>query len=75
MSKSSRRYYRSLIISLGSLGVLVWVVFDEFEVPREEVAALVFGTVGVMVAVILLAAICAGILIAIRRWSRRGREE
>jgi hypothetical protein len=44
MSKASRRYYRTLILGLAALGVMVWTAVDQFGISRQEMTALLFGT-------------------------------
>lgn len=71
VSRASRRFYRSLFLTLAALGALVWVALDQFDVPRQEAAALLLGTLAVAASVILLAAVVTGAWIILRRWLRR----
>lgn len=71
MNRATRRFYRSLVLSLTALGVLIWVALDQFDVPRQEAARLLLGTLSVAASVIVLAALFAGIWIALRKWIRR----
>lgn len=75
MSRSSRRFYRSLVLSLVALGVLVWVVFDQFDVPQREVLALVLASFTLVAATIVVAAVVSGLWIAVQRWRRRAHSD
>ena len=75
MSRSSRRFYRSLVLSLIALGVLVWVVFDQFDVPQREVLALVLGSLALVAATIVFAALISGLWVILRKWMKRGDSE
>jgi len=72
VKKIGRSFYRSLLVSLAALGVLVWVTLDQFDVPRREMVALLFGTLSVAAGVILLSALFAGVWITLRKWRSRG---
>jgi hypothetical protein len=73
VNRSSRRFYRSLALSLAALGVLVWVVFDQFDVPQRDIMALVLGSLTLAAVTIVSAAVVAGLWIAVRKW--KGRDD
>lgn len=72
MNGSGRRFYRSLVLILVALGVLVWVMLDQFDVPRQDVQALIMGALSLVAITILVAALVAGLWVALRKWLRRG---
>ncbi len=72
MTRATRRYYRSLILSIAALGVLVWVALDQFDVAWSDALALIGGTLSVVAATIVIAALVAGLWIAVRKWVGRG---
>jgi hypothetical protein len=71
VDRSSRRFYRSLVLSLAALGVLVWVTLDQFDVPQRDILALVLGTLLLAAVTIVFAALVTGLWVAARRWRRR----
>jgi hypothetical protein len=68
VSKSARRYWRTIILGTLALGVLVWAAVEQFDVPIEEVRTLLLGTV---LAVLLVIA-AAGIFVLLWMGARRG---
>jgi len=74
VSRASRRFYRSLFLSLAALAALVWVALDQFDVSRQEETSLLLGTLTVAAGIILLAGLVTGIWIALRRWMGSGPE-
>ncbi len=72
MNRSGRRFHRSLVLILAALGALVWVMLDQFDVPREDVQVLILGSMSLVAAAILGAAVVAGLWIALRKWLGRG---
>ncbi|MBK6508218.1 MAG: hypothetical protein IPG06_01340 [Haliea sp.] len=71
MSKSSRRYYRTLILGLVALGVMVWTAVDQFGISRQEMTELLLGTLWIAGGTIVLAALCAALWIGLRKLSGR----
>jgi hypothetical protein len=72
VSKSARRYWRTIILGTLALGVLVWAAVEQFDVPLEEVRALLLGTVLAVLLVIAAAGIFVLAWMGVRRLLRRG---
>lgn len=51
------------------MGALVWVVVDQFELSRQEMATLAMGAVLVVGAIIVCGAVLAGVWIGLRRFT------
>ncbi len=67
MSRSARRFRRTLLLGVLALGVLVWTAVDQFGVETETMWQLALGTgVGVLV-VITAAAVTVLLWIGLRR--------
>jgi type VI protein secretion system component VasK len=60
-----------MLLGVVALGVLLWGVVTQFDVPREQVLAMLWGTLLALGVVILLAALATGVLILLRRQRRR----
>ncbi len=58
MSKASRRYYRTIVLGVAAMGLLVWTAIDQFGIPWEEMLDLFLGTLVVLLLVIVTAALC-----------------
>ena len=71
MSKASRRYYRTLILGLVALGVMVWTAVDQFGISRQEMIELLLGTLWIAGGTIVLAALSAALWIGLRKLSGR----
>lgn len=71
MSKSARRYWRTIILGTLALGVLVWAAVEQFDVPIEEVRTLLLGTVLAVLLVIAAAGIFVLLWMGARRVLRR----
>ncbi|NQX89831.1 MAG: hypothetical protein HRT77_14335 [Halioglobus sp.] len=67
MSRTTRRFYRSLLLILLALAILVWIVFDQFDVPPEAVLAMVLGAVSMVGVTIIVAAVGVGLWIIVRK--------
>ncbi|MCB1687225.1 MAG: hypothetical protein KDI33_01995 [Halioglobus sp.] len=67
MTKASRRFYRTLLLSLASLVVLVWAAIEQFGISRREMADLLVGTLVVAGGTIVLAAVCVGVWVGLRK--------
>lgn len=67
MSKANRRFYRTILLGLAALGVLIWTAIDQFGISRQAMADLLLGTLWVAGGTIVLAALCAGIWIGMRK--------
>jgi type VI protein secretion system component VasK len=62
---------RTMLLGVVALGVLLWGVVTQFDVPREQVLAMLWDTLLALGVVILLAALATGVLILLRRQRRR----
>jgi hypothetical protein len=71
VSKSARRYWRTIILGTLALGVLVWAAVEQFDVPIEEVRTLLLGTVLAVLLVIAAAGIFVLLWMGARRVLRR----
>jgi hypothetical protein len=71
VSKAGKRYWRTIILGLVALAVLVWTAVDQFDIPMEDVRELLLGTVLAVVLVIGLAALVVLIWMGLRRLMRR----
>ena len=44
MSKASRRYNRTVLLSLAAMGVLIWAAIDQFDLSTQERGALTISS-------------------------------
>ncbi len=70
MSKASRRYNRTVLLSLAAMGVLIWAAIDQFDLSTQEMTELFMGTLWVMGGTIVFAAVFATLWIGLRRLLR-----
>jgi hypothetical protein len=66
MSKASRRYYRTVLLGLAAMGVLIWAAIDQFDLSTQEMTELFLGTLWVMGGTIVFAAVFATLWIGLR---------
>lgn len=59
MSRVTRRYYRTIVLGVAAMAVLLWSATDQFGIPWEEMLQLFLVTVLVMLLVITAAAGCS----------------
>ena len=71
VTRADRKFYRTIVLGLVALGVLVWAAMDRFGVSRGEVVDIFVGTLLVVSVTIFTAALCAVCWIATRQWYRR----
>ena len=71
MSRSARRYWRTIILGILALGVLVWAAVEQFDVPIAEVRSLLLGTVIAVLLVIVAAGVFVVLWMGLRRLLRR----
>ncbi len=71
MRKAQRRYYRTIFLGVAAMALLVWSAMDQFDLSRQEMLNLFVGTVLVVLAVVVSAAICAGAWIGVRKLTER----
>jgi hypothetical protein len=69
MRKASRRYYRTLILGMVALCVMVWTAVDQFGISRQEMTELLLGTLWIAGGTIVLAALCATLWMFLRKLS------
>ena len=67
MRKADRRFYRTLLIGLAALGLLVWTAVDQFGIPKREMAELLLATLWVVGGIIGSAAFFAFVWIGVRK--------
>ncbi len=71
MARAGKRYWRTIILGVLALGVMVWSAVEQFDVPLEEIRQLLLGTVIAVVLVILAAAVFVLVWAGLRRLLRR----
>ncbi len=74
MSRANRRFYRTLLLGLMALAVLVWTAVDQFGISRREMADLFTGTLMIAGGTIALAALCVVFWIGLRKLLRNHNE-
>lgn len=67
MSKASRRFNRTLVLSVLSLAVLIWAAIRSFDISPEDMLNFLVGVMWVVAGVILLAGFCAALWITLRK--------
>jgi hypothetical protein len=67
VSKANRRFYRTIVLGMASLGVLIWAAIDQFGISQEEMLNLLLGTLWIAGGTIGLAALCAVLWIGLRK--------
>ena len=67
MSKATRRFHRTLVLSVFSLAVLIWAAIRNFDISPEDMLTFFVGVLWVVAGVILLAGFCAGLWVALRK--------
>lgn len=75
MSKANRRFYRTLILGMAALGVMVWTAVDQFGISWQEMTGLLLGTLWIAGGTIALAALCAVLWIGLRKLLYRDKAE
>jgi hypothetical protein len=75
VSNANRRYYRTIILGLAAMGLLIWTAMDQFDIAAEAMLGLFYGAVLVAGAAILFAAVVASLWIALRRLTRHNDGE
>lgn len=73
--KANARFRRHIILGIVALASLVYVATDQFDIPREDMAWLLFYTAAGVGVVIGLAACVVGLSVILRAlWRRRERD-
>ena len=75
MSRSARRYVRTIIIGTFALAALVWMAVDQFGVSRQEMLELMLVTGLVVLLVIAFAGTAALVWVGLRKLLRGGGGE
>ena len=75
MGRAARRYVLRIILAVAALAALVWVAMDQFNIPRAEMQTLFVSTLLAMGLIIVAAAGCAALWIALRRLLGGERDE
>jgi hypothetical protein len=75
VTKASRRFYRTTLLSLTALGGMVWTAVDQFGISQKEIAALFLGILWVVAGIIVAAALFAGLWIGLRKYLNRGESD
>ena len=73
MTRSAKRYRRTIILGVLALGAMVWSAVDQFGIPIEEMIDLFLATLLGVVSVIVVAAVVAGVWFSLR-WVLRDRD-
>lgn len=73
MSARNRRFLRTLLLGVAAMGVLVWVVVDQFDIDPREMLELFLAVVLASAILMLVAAVVALVWILLRRLARRPR--
>ena len=75
MSKASRRFYRSLVLGVAALGVMIWAAIDQFGISREHMLNLFTTTLLIAGGVIVLAAAIAMLWVGVRKLVQRDNSD
>ena len=71
MSKANRRFYRTIILGLAAMGLLIWTAMDQFGISRGEMAQLFLGTLLAAAIVIAMAALLVLVWAGLRKLLHR----
>lgn len=71
MSRAKRRYYRTILLGVVAMGMLVWSAMDQFNLSAEEMRASFFTAVLLILAIVTLGATAAALWIGLRALLRR----
>ena len=75
-SKARRRFYRTVLLGVAAMGVLVWTAVEQFGISIEEMTALFLGAVLITVGIAACAAFFTFLWIALRGLvQRRGNDD
>jgi drug/metabolite transporter (DMT)-like permease len=75
VSRAGRRFFLRIFLAVAALAALVWVAMDQFDIPAAEMQTLFISTLLAVGLVIVAAALCAGLWIALRRLLGGERDE
>ena len=71
MSKSARRYYRTILLGVAAMAVLLWSAIDQFGIAWQDMLHLFLATLLVVGLVIAAAALCALLWLGLRKLLHR----
>ena len=71
VSKSARRFFRTIVLGTFALAALVWTAMDQFGIARSEMLELFLVTALVVGLAIFAAACVAGLWIGLRKLLER----
>ena len=71
MGKSSRKYYRTIILGVAAMAALVWAAVDQFGIPWEDMLDLMLVTLAVISIVIVAAAVAFALWLGLSRLLRK----
>ena len=74
MSKANKRYLRSVLMLVFAMGGLVWVAVDLFDIPLQEMRALLLSTAMVVGGIIIAAALILFLVMLLRKLFARARK-
>jgi hypothetical protein len=74
VTKASRRFYRTTLLGLAAMGVLIWAAMDQFGISRGEMTQLFVGTLVAAGVTIVLAGLMALLWVGLRKLLRRDEE-
>ena len=66
MSRARRRYYRTILLGVVAMGLLVWSAMDQFNLSPEEMRESFLTAVLLIAAIVTLGATAAGLWIGLR---------
>jgi hypothetical protein len=73
VTRSAKRYRRTIILGVLALGTMVWSAVDQFGIPIEEMIDLFLATLLGVASVIVVAAVVAALWLSLR-WMLRDRD-
>ena len=73
MSKSSRRYYRTIFLGVAAMATLIWAAVEQFDIPLDVMMDLLLTAVLVTAVVIGLAALVTLSWLGLKKLAQRGR--
>jgi uncharacterized membrane protein YccC len=71
VNSANRRYYRTTILGLAAMGLLIWTAMDQFDIAGEVMLGLFYGTALAVGVTILFAALVASLWITLRKLKRQ----
>ena len=74
MKKANRKYYRTIFLGVAAMATLIWAAVDQFGIPWEDMLDLLLASLLMILAIIVAAAVCFGLVVGLRRLIRGPRE-